>query len=159
MGAKFRSILRASVCSTLQLFRLHDFSWEDHAFSVFGRFYPGIERPLDDLFRETLSMTDFAYATALQRAREPGRVRAADLMHGASLFSRFTVLCPRLFMEKNVDTSPFRLAIWYWVLFEKGMVHDDYNYSNWSTLNPKVSNYARLVACRPEDVTWQVRAG
>jgi len=62
-------------------------------------------------------------------------------------------------MEKNVDTSPFRLAIWYWVLYEKGMVHDDYDYSNWSTLNPKVSNYARLVACRPEDVTWQVRAG
>ena len=51
------------------------------------------------------------------------------------------------------------MAIWYWVLYEKGMVHDDYNYDNWSTLNPKVSNYARLVACRPEDVTIQVRPG
>ena len=63
-----------------------------------------------------------------------------------------------LFMEKNVDTAPFRMAIWYWVLYEKGMVHDDYNYSNWSTLNPKVSNYARLVACMPEDVTDEVCA-
>ena len=59
-------------------------------------------------------------------------------------------------MEKNVDTAPFRMAIWYWVLYEKGMVHDDYNYDNWSTLNPKVSNYARRVSCRPEDVTLQV---
>jgi len=82
MGPKFGGLLRARVCSRPQLFRLHDFSWEDHAFSVFGRFYPGIERPLDDLFRETLSMTDFAYATALPRAADRVRVRAADLMHG-----------------------------------------------------------------------------
>ena len=43
----------------LQPFRLHDFSWEDQAYAVVGRYCPGIERLLDDMFRETLSLTDF----------------------------------------------------------------------------------------------------
>ena len=42
-----------------QPFHLHDFSWEDQAFAVIGRYCPGLERLLDDMFRETISLTDF----------------------------------------------------------------------------------------------------
>jgi hypothetical protein len=63
----------------------------------------------------------------------------------------------RLHGEENLDTAPFRLGIWYLVLYDRGMVHDDYDYGGWSTLNSRVSNYTRLVACRPEEVTFQAR--
>ena len=59
-----------------------------------------------------------------------------------------------LFDSGNVDTSPFRQAVWYYVLRLKGMCHDDYEYSQVNAcLNVTLKKYIKKVACYPELVT------
>lgn len=102
-----------------KVFRLQEFSWEEQGFSLLNRYYPGIGDQFDELFTETINLTD-CY----------------------------------LFDSTNVDTSPFRQAIWYYVLRLKGMCHDDYEYSQVNTcLNMTLKKYIKKVACYPELVT------
>ena len=42
--------------------------------------------------------------------------------------------------EKNVDTSPFRQAIWYYIHSIKGIRHDDYQYRKVSSTVGRVSS-------------------
>ena len=58
---------------------MHDFSWEDQAYAVVGRYCPGIERLLDDMFRETMSLTDFTYGCS---SAAFAFMHAAFLTHG-----------------------------------------------------------------------------
>jgi len=59
-----------------------------------------------------------------------------------------------IFDSTNVDTSPFRQAVWYYVLRLKGMIHDDYEYSQVNAcLNVTLKKYIKKVACYPELVT------
>ena len=76
-----------------KVFRLQDYSWEEHGFSMLNRYYPGAGELMDKVFTETLTMTEYT-----------------------------------LFGNKDVDTEPFRQAIWYYVLRLNGMSHDDYSH-------------------------------
>lgn len=59
-----------------------------------------------------------------------------------------------LFDSKDVDTGPFRQAIWYYVLRLKGMLHDDYEYVQVNHfLNIELKKYIKKVACYPQLVT------
>lgn len=102
-----------------KVFRLQEFSWEEHGYSLMNRYYPGAGDLLDDLFTETFNLTDYF-----------------------------------LFDSTNVDTTPFRQAVWYYVLRLKGMCHDDYEYSQVNVcLNLTIKKYIKKVACYPELVT------
>lgn len=80
------------------VFRLQDYSWEEHGCALVSEYLPGIGELLDEEFSATLNLTDY------------------------SLFNT------RQVTNELVDTWPFRQAIWYYVLRLAGMSHDDYNY-------------------------------
>jgi len=55
--------------------------------------------------------------------------------------------------NKNVDTLPFRRAIWQYVQRIKGMFHDDYNYREVNLLlNPSSKSYIKKITCFPETI-------
>eukprot|EP00164_Ancoracysta_twista_P004062 GFYU01005450.1.p1 GENE.GFYU01005450.1~~GFYU01005450.1.p1 ORF type:complete len:569 (+),score=132.65 GFYU01005450.1:160-1866(+) len=55
---------------------------------------------------------------------------------------------------EEVDTFPFRRAIWYYVHRILGMCHDDYNYREVNQfLNRNVKQFSKKVACYPESLT------
>jgi len=50
---------------------------------------------------------------------------------GLDLLNYSTTLFPisvRLATEKDIDTGPFREAVWYYIHSIKGIRHDDYHY-------------------------------
>jgi sestrin len=54
----------------------------------------------------------------------------------------------------NVDTLPFRRAIWQYVQRVKGMFHDDYNYQEVNMfLNRSTKAYVKKIVCHPETIT------
>ncbi|KAI3649805.1 hypothetical protein MP228_005437 [Amoeboaphelidium protococcarum] len=54
---------------------------------------------------------------------------------------------------ENVDTWPFRQAVWYYVLRLGGMCHDDFNYHQVNIyLNKRIKQYIKKVACYPESI-------
>jgi len=90
--------------------------------------------------------------------------------HGFTLLSRYDTetgeLLDNVFTEvlnltehsfsdsQDVDTWPFRQAIWYYTFRLKGMSHDDYNYSKVNAcLNINLKKYIKKVACDPESIT------
>jgi sestrin len=55
--------------------------------------------------------------------------------------------------NKNVDTFPFRRAIWQYVQRIKGMFHDDYNYQEVNILlNKSAKSYIKKITCYPETI-------
>jgi len=55
---------------------------------------------------------------------------------------------------ENVDTTPFREAIWYYTLRLMGMWHDDYNYNKLPIfLSEPVKMFVKKIACDPETLT------
>lgn len=59
----------------------------------------------------------------------------------------------RLFEHGDVDTLPFRQAIWYYTLQIKGMKHDDFNYQKVNEcLNVNFKRYIKNVACYPQSI-------
>ena len=54
----------------------------------------------------------------------------------------------------EVNTDPFRIAIWNYVHRVLGILHDDYNYQHvnfW--LNRSIKAYIKKVICCPETIT------
>jgi len=53
----------------------------------------------------------------------------------------------------NVDTSPFRSAIWHYIHRTKGFLHDDYNYREVNVyLKKQLKNFLKKISCYPEFV-------
>lgn len=76
-------------------------------------------------------------------------------MQQASDFLLF--LCDWLFFvlctgdSTNVDTLPFRRAIWYYVLRLYGICHDDYEYKEVNIfLNRSIKAFVKKTVCYPE---------
>eukprot|EP01113_Clastostelium_recurvatum_P007320 TRINITY_DN13403_c0_g1_i1.p1 TRINITY_DN13403_c0_g1~~TRINITY_DN13403_c0_g1_i1.p1 ORF type:complete len:643 (-),score=168.17 TRINITY_DN13403_c0_g1_i1:22-1950(-) len=56
---------------------------------------------------------------------------------------------------QDVDTLPFRRAIWYYVQRVKGMCHDDYDYQEVNLfLNRSIKLYVKKVTCFPEQTVY-----
>eukprot|EP00954_Amorphochlora_amoebiformis_P013478 1058607-Amorphochlora_amoeboformis.AAC.3 len=54
----------------------------------------------------------------------------------------------------NVDTGPFRRAVWYYVDRLYGIEHDDYDYAHINKfLNRQVKQYIKKCACYPQTIT------
>ncbi|RIB01199.1 Sestrin [Gigaspora rosea] len=106
------------------LFRLHEYCWEDHGVEMVSNPLPGVGELLDQEFSEIRDLTDY------------------------SLF--------RLYTKSNteLDTTPLRQAIWFYVLRLFGLFKDDYSYENVDyLLNNKFKSYIRKLCCTPEDIT------
>lgn len=69
--------------SNLQL-RVHDFSWDDHGFSVMSRFYADMSILLDDKFRVSTHMTNNSYGN--KKSVDTSRFRRAIWNHVQSLY-------------------------------------------------------------------------
>ncbi len=85
------------------------------------------------------------------------------------------LLLHRCGKEDNIDTQPFREAIWYYIHSIKGIRHDDYQYRNVRVARPHCNpsmhraslgplqvnqlldrdfkTYIQMVGCFPEKVT------
>jgi len=65
------------------------------------------------------------------------------------------ILCFFRFNEKeNVNTFPFRQAVWQYVQRVKGIFYDDYNYQEVNIfLNRSTKNYIKKIICYPQLVT------
>jgi len=60
----------------------------------------------------------------------------------------------RLGKAVNVDTGPFRRAVWYYVHRLYGIENDDYNYACINNyLNRQVKMFIKKCACFPQDIT------
>ena len=56
--------------------------------------------------------------------------------------------------QKNVDTSPFRRAVWYFTQRLFGLQHDDYNYNQIPIfLTASLKTYVKKIVCFPETIT------
>ena len=56
--------------------------------------------------------------------------------------------------QKNVDTTPFRRAIWYFTHRLYGLSHDDYDYNKIPVfLTHSLKQLVRKIACAPETIT------
>eukprot|EP01132_Coremiostelium_polycephalum_P005596 gene5596-6964_t len=56
----------------------------------------------------------------------------------------------------DIDTLPFRRAVWYYVQRVKGMCHDDYNYQEVNMfLSISLKNYVKKAVCFPDTITRQ----
>jgi sestrin len=105
------------------VFRLQDYSWEEHGCALVSELLPGTGELLDEEFNSILNLTDYSLFNTRQEANE------------------------------QVDTWPFRQAIWYYVLRLAGMSHDDYNYHEVNIyLNKRIKQYIKKVACYPETI-------
>jgi len=112
--------------SNYSVFRLTDWSWEDHGVGLVSKYLGSdVGELIDDEFEEVKSMTDCSLA-------------ALPSDH-----------------ESHIDTAPFRTAIWYYVLRLFGQSHDDYQYSLVNHyLNKKIKSYIKKVACTPEKISY-----
>ncbi|KAN0011923.1 hypothetical protein ACTFIU_000142 [Dictyostelium citrinum] len=53
----------------------------------------------------------------------------------------------------DIDTLPFRRAVWYYVQRVKGMLHDDYNYQEVNMfLSRSLKNFVKKAVCFPETI-------
>jgi len=57
-------------------------------------------------------------------------------------------------MSANVDTFPFRRALWQYIQRVKGIFHDDYDYQEVNVfLNRATKSFIKKITCYPESIT------
>ncbi|KAG5898391.1 hypothetical protein JTB14_030369 [Gonioctena quinquepunctata] len=100
-------------------FRVQDYSWDDHGYSLVNRLYNDVGNLLDDKFRTAYNLTYYTMG---------GR--------------------------KDVDTSKFRRAIWYYIQCLFGIRHDDYDYGEIDALVERtLKAFIKSATCYPDRVT------
>ncbi|EFA84614.1 sestrin-like protein [Heterostelium album PN500] len=66
----------------------------------------------------------------------------------------YTMTYYRFNNSTDIDTLPFRRAVWYYVQRVKGMCHDDYNYQEVNMfLNRNLKYYVKKAVCFPDNIT------
>ncbi|RHY51860.1 hypothetical protein DYB38_008584 [Aphanomyces astaci] len=117
-----------------------DFSWDEHCFSLVSRYFPGPGGAiLEDLFKLTMKLTYRTYGQ--DQATDKDAAAAANQEDDDE-------------KKSEVDTTPFRHAIWYYVHRIYGICHDDYDYRNVNIyLNRPTKHFVKKVACTPWRVT------
>ncbi|EGC32293.1 hypothetical protein DICPUDRAFT_98918 [Dictyostelium purpureum] len=65
----------------------------------------------------------------------------------------YTMTYYRFNENTDIDTLPFRRAVWYYVQRVKGMLHDDYNYQEVNMfLSRSLKNFVKKAVCFPESI-------
>ncbi|KAF9987482.1 Sestrin-1 [Modicella reniformis] len=101
--------------SRYKVFRVDDFRWEDDASALLSKCLPELSECLEDEYAETLNFTDLSFFD-----------QNTDMHLG------------------GVDTFAFRQAIWHYTLRLCGLLHQEYNYRNFSKyLNSALAGFIR----------------
>ncbi|XP_054164280.1 sestrin-3-like [Oppia nitens] len=99
-------------------FRVQDYSWDDHGFSLVNRLYSDIGNLLDEKFKVCYNLTYFTMGN-----------------------------------KTNIDTTPFRRAIWNYIQSMYGIRHDDYDYREVNLLVERnLKAYIKSLCCYPHRV-------
>jgi len=97
----------------------YDFNWDKHGYALLSRYYPGIEKKMDAVFRRAYTMTDHSINTA-----------------------------------QNLDTEPFRIAVWHYTFRLYGVNNDSYEYRFVNVYLPvKLKIFIKKLVCYPQIVT------
>jgi sestrin len=104
--------------SEVPTFRVQDYSWDDHGFSLVNRLYSDIGNLLDEKFKICYNLTYYTMGN-----------------------------------NTNIDTSPFRRAIWNYIQSMYGIRHDDYDYREVNILLERnLKSYIKSLCCYPHRV-------
>jgi hypothetical protein len=153
------------------VFRLTDWSWEDHGVGLISK-YLGHElgEMLDETFEEAQHMTDGSLFARPHSATsdtpscpevqvEPVDLESSNL--GASNTPGRPGASPSPSEPESqgaygIDTAPFRQAIWYYVLRLFGQSHDDYDYSLVNHfVNKRTKAFIKKVAVSPHTLAFR----
>jgi len=105
--------------SQYSIFRVQDYSWKEHGYSLMSRYYADAAQLVDEEF-------DCIYALTYN--------------HVSS--------------HTNVDTSPLRQAIWYYVQRLYGICNDQYNYrAVYTYLNKDFKLFLKKLTSYPDTVS------
>ncbi|EPZ32990.1 PA26 p53-induced protein (sestrin) domain-containing protein [Rozella allomycis CSF55] len=108
--------------SEYSIFRLLDYSWDDHGMILLSKYLPDLGDLFSIEFYEIKNMTD----KSVYEKKEG---------------------------EEEIDTGPFRQAIWYYVLRISGMCHDDYDYQCVNRYLPRdIKSYIKKCVFYPNNV-------
>ena len=104
--------------SDFPTFRVQDYSWDDHGFSLVNRLYSDIGNLLDDKFKICYNLTYYTMGN-----------------------------------KTNIDTTPFRRAIWNYIQSMYGIRHDDYDYREVNILLERnLKSYIKSLCCYPHRI-------
>ncbi|CAG2106128.1 unnamed protein product, partial [Medioppia subpectinata] len=104
--------------SDVPTFRVQDYSWDDHGFSLVNRLYSDIGNLLDEKFKICYNLTYYTMGH-----------------------------------KTNIDTTPFRRAIWNYIQSMYGIRHDDYDYREVNLLVERnLKSYIKSLCCYPHRV-------
>ncbi|KAJ3366051.1 Sestrin-1 [Allomyces javanicus] len=144
------------------VFRLADWSWEEHGVDMVAKYLGSDESDLlEDVFHEARDMTDGSLFAAEEDEEEEeeeddeddeGTVPSGD--DTASVAP--SVAGSSVRGATDIDTFPFRQAVWNFVLRLFGQLHDDYDYSQINHfVNRRAKAFIKKIACTPHLLTYQ----
>eukprot|EP00483_Globobulimina_turgida_P005014 UN05024 len=97
----------------------YDFNWDKHGYALLSRYYPGIEKKMDRVFKTAYTMTDHCINN-----------------------------------KNNVDTQPFRIAVWHYTFRSYGVNNDSYEYRFVNVYLPvKLKIFIKKLVCYPQIIT------
>ena len=106
-------------CHDDNTIHLYDFNWDKHGYACLSRYYPGIEKKMDAVFKRAYTMTDFSINN-----------------------------------KPNLDTEPFRIAVWHYTFRLYGVNNDSYEYRFVNVYLPvKLKIFIKKLVCYPQTVT------
>jgi hypothetical protein len=157
----------------LSILYVHEFSWNEHGFALMERFYPNMAPQYDEVcVCVCVCVCVFEY-TCFSLFTHPHHSPPRLFTHANTYPHTYTHIhihthahtqeCRTIqeltyntyFGADDVDTSPLRQAVWYYVLRLYGIQHDDFRYEkiNAFLYGPALKRYIEKVACYPSKVT------
>eukprot|EP01084_Bolivina_argentea_P265924 450894_1 len=97
----------------------YDFNWDKHGYALISKYYPGMEKKMDKVFKTAYNMTDNSINN-----------------------------------KNNLDTEPFRIAVWHYTFRLYGVNNDSYEYSYINFYLPiKLKIFIKKLVCYPQIIT------
>ncbi|KNE59098.1 hypothetical protein AMAG_03441 [Allomyces macrogynus ATCC 38327] len=150
------------VCRGDAVFRLADWSWEEHGVDMVAKYLGSDESDLlEDVFREARDMTDGSLFAAEEDEVEEDEEDDGDDEGTVPSGDDTASVAPSVAGSSvrgatDIDTFPFRQAVWNFVLRLFGQLHDDYDYSQINHfVNRRAKAFIKKVACTPHLLTYQ----
>ena len=132
---------RRGESAMIATFRVQDYSWDDHAFSLINRLYNDVGNLIDEKFRTTYHMT--YYTMGSRTDVDTSRFRRAIWNY----IQWFVVSLYRYCLVLIDSFSSFLSSMF-------GIRHDDYDYGEVNQLLERsLKSYVKSVVCFPERVT------
>jgi len=159
----YEDFAKQSSSTGFMTFRVQDYSWEEHGYSLANELYDEIAELLEDKFQTTQNLTYYTCVESTSHCIT--YISLFNILHKDHISSVFAVttymtssglnVCVlSMGSNKDIDTTAFRQAIWHYVHCIYGVRHDDYNYTVINDLLEKnIRFFIKLISCFPENTT------